>query len=46
VRSIAVLFAVSNVAHGVMLQRYFAFPLPIVFDLIVAIGLTAVALVA
>ena len=46
VRSIATLFAVGNVAHCVMLVRYFAFPLPMVFDAVIAIGLTAVAFVA
>ena len=44
VRSIAVLFAVGNVAHGVLLMRYFAFPVPIVFDAVIALGLTMVAL--
>ena len=43
VRSIAALFAVGNVAHCVMLVRYFAFPLPMVFDAIIAIGLAAAA---
>jgi len=45
VRSIAALFAIGNVAHCVMLVRYFAFPLPMAFDAIIAIGLTAVAVV-
>ena len=44
VRSIAVLFAVWNLAHFVMLMRYFAFPLPMVFDGLLAIGLIAVAI--
>ena len=46
VRSIAALFAVGNVAHCVMLVRYFAFPLPMVFDAVIAIGLTVVAAAA
>ena len=41
-----VLFAVGNVAHFVMLARYFAFPIPMVFDAAIALGLMAVALVA
>jgi hypothetical protein len=45
VRSIAMLFAVGNVAHFVMLWRYFAFPLPMVFDAIIAFGLSVVAVV-
>ena len=45
VRSIAALFAVANVAHCVLLVRYFAFPLPMAFDAVIAIGLTAVAVV-
>ena len=46
VRSIAVLFAVANVAHCVMLLRYFAFPLPMLFDTLIALGLIVVAIVA
>jgi hypothetical protein len=46
VRSIATLFAVGNVAHCVMLVRYFAFPLPMVFDAIIAIGLAAATVIA
>ncbi|MGH9411879.1 MAG: LIC_13387 family protein [Vicinamibacterales bacterium] len=46
VRSIAALFAVANVAHCLMLVRYFAFPVPMVFDAIIAIGLTAVVVLA
>jgi hypothetical protein len=46
VRSIAALFAVANVAHCVMLVRYFAFPVPMVFDAVIALGLTAAAVVA
>jgi hypothetical protein len=41
VRSLAALFAVANVAHMVMLARYFAFPVPMVFDGIIAAGLIA-----
>ena len=43
VRSIAALFAVGNVAHCVLILWYFAFPLPMVFDLVIAIGLAVVA---
>jgi hypothetical protein len=43
VRSVAALFAAANLAHIVMLLRYFAFPLPMVFDGIIAAGLIAAA---
>src|SRR5258708_6855254 len=43
VRSVAVLFAVANIAHLAMLARYFAFPAPMVFDGIIAAGLLAAA---
>ncbi len=46
IRSIAILFAVANLAHIAMLARYFAFPLPMVFDAAIAAGLFAAALVA
>jgi len=46
VRSIAALFAVANIAHCVMLVRYFAFPVPMLFDTVIALGLIAVAIVA
>jgi hypothetical protein len=46
VRSVAVLFAIANVAHIGMLMRYFAFPVPMVFDGLIAIGLAAAAVVA
>ena len=46
VRSVAILFAVGNVAHAAMLARYFAFPVPMVFDGLIATGLIAVAIVA
>jgi hypothetical protein len=46
VRSVALLFAAANAAHIVMLVRYFAFPLPIAFDAIIAAGLLAAAVVA
>jgi len=46
VRSVAGLFVVANVAHIVMLDRYFAFPVPMVFDGLIAAGLIAAALVA
>jgi hypothetical protein len=40
---VAWLFAAANVAHIVMLVRYFAFPLPMVFDGLIAAGLVAAA---
>ena len=43
VRSVAILFAAGNVAHIVMLVRFFAFPVPIVCDALIAAGLIAVA---
>jgi hypothetical protein len=46
IRPIALLFAGANVAHIVMLVRYFALPLPMVFDGLIAAGLIAVALAA
>ncbi len=46
VRSIAILFAVGNAAHFLMLARYFAFPLPMMFDAIIAVGLCAVAIMS
>ena len=46
VRSIAALFAIANVAHAVMLIRYFAFPLPMLFDGLIAVGLATVAIIA
>lgn len=46
VRSIAALLALANVAHGLMVARYFAFPLPMIFDAVIAIGLTVVAVIA
>lgn len=46
VRSVAWLFAIANVAHIVMLVRYFAFPVPMLFDAVVALGLIAAALLA
>src|SRR5713101_4773791 len=46
IRPVAVLFAVANGAHFVMLAHYFAFPLPMAFDAIIAVGLLAAAAVA
>jgi hypothetical protein len=46
VRSIAALFAVANVAHFAMVARYFAFPLPMAFDAVIAVGLLAAILLA
>ena len=43
VRPIVALFIAWNVLHALILTRYFKFPLPIAFDVIVAIAL-AVAL--
>jgi hypothetical protein len=42
VRPIAWLFLAANVGHFVMLTMYFAFPLPMVFDTLIAAGLAAV----
>ena len=44
VKSVAGLFAIANVAHIIMLVRYFAFPVPMVFDALIAVGLVAAAL--
>ena len=46
VRSAAALFAVANVAHLAMLARYFAFPVPMAFDGVIAAGLAAAAFLA
>ena len=46
VRSVAWLFAAANVAHIAMLVRYFAFPLPMVFDGLIAAGLAAAAMMS
>src|SRR5712691_4135790 len=46
IRPVAVLFAVANGAHFVMLAHYFAFPLPMAFDAIIAVGLLVAAAVA
>ena len=43
-KSVIAVFVVWNMAHLIMLARYFAFPLPMVFDSVIAIGLVAVAL--
>ena len=45
-RSVAALFATANVAHIGLLVRYFAFPVPMVFDGLIAIGLIAAVFVA
>lgn len=45
VRSIAALFLVANMAHLAMLARYFAFPVPMVFDAVIAVALTGVLIV-
>jgi len=46
VQSVTGLFAIANVAHIVMLVRYFAFPVPMVFDALIALGLVAAAVLA
>ena len=46
IRSLAGLFAAANVAHIAMLVRYFAFPVPMVFDALIGAGLVAAAVVA
>ena len=46
IRSVAGLFAAANVAHVAMLVRYFAFPVPMAFDTLIAVGLIAAAVVA
>ena len=46
IQSVAGLFAIANVAHIAMLARCFAFPVPMVFDALIAMGLVAAALVA
>ena len=40
------LFAAANVCHAVLLTRYFEFPVPIAFDLVIAATLLVAALVA
>jgi hypothetical protein len=44
VRPIAGLFLAANVAHAALVMRFFAFPLPIAFDALIAAGLAAVLL--
>ena len=46
VRPIAALFAAANVAHIALVARYFAFPLPMVFDGLIAAGLAYVCVFA
>lgn len=45
VRRVAGLFAAANVAHIVLLARYFAFPVPMAFDAVIAAGLITAAVV-
>jgi predicted ferric reductase len=45
VRPMVVVFVVANLGHALLLARYFKFPLPIAFDLVIATVLV-VALVA
>jgi len=40
-RQIVALLIVANVGHALLVWRYFAFPIPIVFDLLVAVCLAA-----
>ena len=42
VRPIVALFVAANLGHLVLLARYFAFPLPMLFDALIAGGLAAV----
>ncbi len=46
VRPIVALFLAANLAHIAMLIRYFAFPLPITFDAVIALGLLGVLFAA
>ena len=46
IRSVACLFAVANIAHLVILLRYFAFPVPMIFDAAIAAGLIVAAVAA
>ena len=46
VRPMVMLFAAANVCHAVLLTRYFKFPVPIAFDLVIAGTLLVAALVA
>jgi len=46
VRSVLMLFAVANLAHMAMVWRYFAFPIPMVFDGAIALGLTGAIILA
>ena len=39
VRPLIAVFVLANVAHALLLARYFKFPLPIAFDLIIATAL-------
>jgi hypothetical protein len=45
VRPVVVLFVIANVGHALLLVRYFKFPVPIAFDLVIAAVLVT-ALVA
>jgi hypothetical protein len=46
VRPIVALFAGANVAHIALLARYFAFPLPMAFDAVIAAVLVVVLFLA
>jgi hypothetical protein len=41
-----VLFAVANVGHALLLARYFKFPLPIAFDIVIATVLVVAVVMA
>ena len=45
-RLVLALFMVANLAHLVMLWRYFAFPIPMVFDGVIAAGLCGALMLA
>jgi hypothetical protein len=46
IRPLAGLFATANVAHMLLLVRYFAFPVPMAFDAVIAAGLITAGVVA
>ena len=46
VRPMLTLIAVANVGHALLLARYFKFPLPIAFDLLIATVLVAAVVLA
>ena len=46
VRPMLMLLAVANIGHALLLSRYFKFPLPIVFDLVIATALVVAVVMA